>query len=79
VNCRANCGACCIVPSISSLNKPAFVRCPHLTVDLKCGLWGRPERPAVCSSLRPEPEMCGHTQTEAFTLLTEWERATAPD
>jgi len=78
MNCRAGCGACCIVPSISSLNKPAFVPCPHLTQNFRCGLWGKPERPAVCASLRPEPDMCGSSRTEALHLLTALEAATAP-
>ena len=78
MDCRAGCGACCIVPSISSLGKPAFVPCPHLTSDLRCALWGKPERPLVCASLRPEPGMCGSTRDEAITLLTHLEHATAP-
>jgi hypothetical protein len=64
--CRAGCGACCIAPSISPCaslpdGKPADVRCPHLTSDLRCALFGRPERPATCVSLRPQPEMCGES------------------
>ncbi|HRE18664.1 MAG TPA: YkgJ family cysteine cluster protein, partial [Rhodocyclaceae bacterium] len=29
MECREGCGACCIAPSISSLNKPAGVPCRH--------------------------------------------------
>lgn len=76
--CRAGCGACCIIPSISSLNKPAFVPCPHLDSAMKCGLWERPERPAVCASLRPEPLMCGRNRGEALALLTALELVTTP-
>ncbi|HTH13300.1 MAG TPA: YkgJ family cysteine cluster protein [Spirochaetia bacterium] len=76
--CRERCGACCIAPSISSLHKPAGVPCSHLTPDLRCSLWGRPERPAVCGSLKPCHEMCGDSREEALAHLDEWERLTAP-
>jgi hypothetical protein len=58
--------------------KPAGVRCVQLTPDNRCALFGRPERPAVCVSLRPSPEMCGTTDEEAFMWLALLERATAP-
>ncbi|WP_394788903.1 YkgJ family cysteine cluster protein, partial [Rhodoferax sp.] len=63
--CRPGCGACCIAPSISSAipgmpgGKPAGVHCVQLDADLRCRLFGLPERPAVCASLAPTPEMCG--------------------
>jgi Fe-S-cluster containining protein len=82
--CRDACGACCIAPSISPsfpalpLGKPANVRCPHLTAETLCALFGSPSRPAVCSSLRPQPEMCGDSASDAFANLIEWERLTAP-
>jgi Fe-S-cluster containining protein len=84
MDCRIGCGACCVAPSISSPipgmpgGKPAGVRCAQLTADNRCALFGRPERPAVCSSLRPAPEMCGVTNAEAFIRLTLLERETAP-
>jgi uncharacterized protein len=84
MECRVGCGACCIVPSISSaipgmLNgKPAGVRCVQLTSDNRCKLFGKPERPAVCRQLRPSEEMCGHTNREAFERLEYLERATMP-
>jgi len=58
--------------------KPAGVRCVQLTADDRCLLFGRPERPAVCASLRPEAEMCGRDAPEAFANLTRLEHATAP-
>jgi len=82
--CRVECGACCIAPSISPTSpalptgKPAGVRCPHLTPETRCALFGKPERPATCSSLRPEPEMCGDSAAEAMATLIRWERLTAP-
>ena len=84
IECRAGCGACCIAPSISSPipgmpnGKPAGVRCIHLTPENPCALFGHPERPAVCNSLRATVEMCGSTFQEAFDYLETLERATAP-
>jgi hypothetical protein len=81
--CRPACGACCIAPSISPSpalpqGKPSGVRCPHLTDDIRCALFGRPERPDVCTSLRPQPEMCGDSAAEAMATLIRWERLTEP-
>lgn len=82
MDCRPNCGACCIAPSISSPipgmpdGKPAGVRCIHLTEDLRCALWGMPERPAVCESLRPSEEMCGETTEQALDYLSRLEQLT---
>jgi len=58
--------------------KAAGVRCPHLTDDIRCALFGKPERPATCTSLRPQPEMCGETAQEAMATLVKWERLTRP-
>lgn len=58
--------------------KPAGVRCVQLSEDNRCLLFGKPERPAVCSSLRPTEEMCGRTRDEALVYLATLERATAP-
>lgn len=82
MECRSDCGACCIAPSIASplpgmpRGKPAGVRCVHLQPDLRCGLWGRPERPAVCAAFRPDPAVCGRDRGEALRLLRELEAAT---
>lgn len=81
--CRSGCGACCIAPSISSAipgmpqGKPAGVRCVQLMDDNRCAIFGLPERPAVCSSLRPEPAMCGSNRTHAMAWLAQLEAATA--
>jgi len=77
MDCRPGCGACCIAPSISSLRKPAGVPCPHLTAELRCAIFGRPERPACCSGLRPAAEMCGDSREEALAWLAQLETATA--
>ena len=88
MNCRPGCGACCIAPSISSPipgmpgGKPAGVRCVQLDNANRCRIFGDPARPAVCSSLRPSPEMCGEspdaaaTQVHAMRFLAALERAT---
>jgi Fe-S-cluster containining protein len=80
--CRAGCGACCIAPSISSPipgmphGKPAGVRCVQLDDTGRCRLFGRPERPAVCVRLRPEPAMCGADRAHALAWLAALEAAT---
>ena len=58
--------------------KPAGVRCVQLGDDLQCRLFGKPERPAFCASLRPEADMCGSSAAEALAILEALERATAP-
>jgi hypothetical protein len=58
--------------------KPAGVRCVQLLPDYRCALFGQPERPAVCSSLRPTEEMCGTKRDDAMTYLTGLELATRP-
>lgn len=80
--CRDGCGACCIAPSISSpipgmpRGKPAGIPCVQLLPDYRCAIFGRPERPAVCVSLRPTQEMCGADREEALAFLAALERAT---
>jgi len=82
--CRSDCGACCTAPSISSpipgmpQGKPAGVRCVQLDADERCLLFGKPERPAVCASLRPTPAMCGENRDQAMAMLERLERQTRP-
>jgi Fe-S-cluster containining protein len=84
MDCRSHCAACCIAPSISSPipgmpgGKPAGVPCVNLDAQLRCRLFGRPERPAVCRQLRPEPAMCGSSRDQALAGLAALEQATAP-
>ena len=59
--------------------KPAGIPCVQLLPDYRCALFGKPERPAVCVSLRPTEEMCGAKREEALTFLATLELATAPD
>ena len=58
--------------------KLAGVRCPHLTADIRCALFGSPDRPRVCVELKPQLEMCGSSAEEAMTTLARWELLTAP-
>lgn len=58
--------------------KPAGVACVQLDEDLRCRLFGRPERPAVCGSLQPSPDMCGADRAHAIAWLGALERRTAP-
>lgn len=58
--------------------KRAGEPCAHLTPALQCGLFGRPERPTVCASLQPAPDMCGTTREYAVAWLTRLEQLTAP-
>jgi len=84
VECRKNCGACCIAPSINSPipgmpnGKKAGERCIQLDNHNKCMIFGKPERPVFCGSLQPNLEMCGLERAHAIEWLTTLERLTAP-
>ncbi len=82
MECRLGCGACCIAPSISSAipgmeqGKPAGVRCIQLNDDNLCRLFGRPERPKVCSDFKPCSSVCGDSNAVALANITELELLT---
>ncbi len=84
MDCRTDCGACCIAPSISSAipgmpeGKPAGVRCVQLTATNRCAIFGHPERPTVCLSFRASAQMCGASRPEALAWLAELEKLTDP-
>jgi Fe-S-cluster containining protein len=84
MNCRPQCGACCIAPSITSPipgmpnGKRAGERCVQLLPDMRCAIFGRPERPAFCASLRPSEDMCGVGPADAMARLAALELATRP-
>lgn len=77
--CRTGCGACCIVPSISSPlpgmpdGKPAGTRCIHLLADLSCAIFFSSERPRVCGGFKAELLVCGQNRKEAFQILANLE------
>lgn len=83
-SCRTGCAACCTAPSIASpipgmpQGKPAGVPCVQLDASLRCRLFGRPERPPFCASLKPGAEMCGRSREEATAYLEALEAATRP-
>jgi hypothetical protein len=56
--------------------KPAGIPCVQLLPDYRCALFGRPERPAVCVSLRPTAEMCGESREQALAFLARLEALT---
>ena len=89
MQCRESCGACCIAPSINSPipgmpnGKPAGVRCIQLDDQNRCMIFGKPERPAFCVSLKASLEMCGGDQLEnpqehAMVWLSQLEVLTKP-
>ena len=83
-SCRPGCGACCIAPSITSPipgmphGKPAGTPCVQLDADMRCRIFGRPERPGFCGGLQPSREMCGTTNVHAMRWLVQLEEATRP-
>lgn len=87
MNCRPQCGACCIAPSIHSPipgmphGKPAGIPCIQLDEDYRCKLFGKPERPVFCGGLQPSLEMCGtpeQPRSYAIAWLDALELATQP-
>ncbi|WHQ76615.1 YkgJ family cysteine cluster protein [Pantoea sp. Lij88] len=82
MQCRIDCGACCIAPSISSpipgmpQGKPANVRCIQLSEENLCMIFGSDLRPKVCGSLQPSGDMCLSDRNSAMTYLIELEAST---
>ncbi len=82
VECRLGCGACCIAPSISSpipgmpQGKPAGVRCVQLSDENLCLIFGRADRPDVCSDFKATADVCGGSNDEALWIITSLETQT---
>ncbi|RKS87004.1 hypothetical protein DES39_0213 [Orbus hercynius] len=82
--CRENCGACCVVPSISSSipgmpnGKLAGEPCVQLDNQHRCLLFGKTSRPTVCVRLQPNQEMCGNNRQDAVDYLQNLEKQTQP-
>ena len=57
--------------------KPAGVRCIQLNDLNQCMIFGKPERPAVCESLKPSTEMCGETREYAMQYLSRLDELTS--
>jgi phosphomethylpyrimidine synthase len=69
MNCRPGCGACCIAPSISTLDKPAGAPCVHLTPDYRCTCSAARAGPPVAAACSPRPRCAA---TAANTPWTGW-------
>ncbi|MEK9825246.1 MAG: YkgJ family cysteine cluster protein [Methylotenera sp.] len=84
MQCRTDCGACCIAPSINSPipgmpnGKLAGERCVQLDDNNRCLIFGKPERPPFCAGLQPSLEMCGDSRHYAIQWLNTLERLTSP-
>lgn len=82
MECRTNCGACCIAPSITSSipdmpnGKAAGTKCVHLLENMNCALFHSAKRPKVCFDFKPDIETCGSNRDEAILLLTIMENST---
>ena len=83
MDCRPQCGACCIAPAIRQpflgmpQGKPAGVACSHLLDNARCALYGDPHRPEICEQFKPEPAVCGENRIDALALLSALEQETA--
>jgi Fe-S-cluster containining protein len=75
MNCRENCGACCIALSISSPipgmpdGKRAGERCINLLEDYRCSIYNDHGYPGVCAGFNAEREFCGNNRDEAMQIL----------
>jgi Fe-S-cluster containining protein len=84
MQCRNNCGACCIAISISSQlpnhpnGKPASVRCKNLDLNNSCSLYGTDQFPAICKSFDADAEFCGSDFGEAYSNFVMLEKITRP-
>lgn len=85
MECRADCGACCIAISIGQPfhgmpdGKPAGVPCVHLSTGMACDLYDDERRPALCDAFVPQPAYCGSNREEALARLAELEVQTVPE
>ncbi|MCH9697478.1 MAG: YkgJ family cysteine cluster protein [Gammaproteobacteria bacterium] len=85
MQCRTGCGACCIIPSISSPipgmpdGKPAGVRCVQLDEQNCCKLFNDPRRPDVCHRFQPSYDVCQDSRENAMSALKTLEQLTRPE
>jgi hypothetical protein len=85
VECRSNCAACCIAPSIHSAipnmpdGKKAGEYCQNLDpITLSCVIWGDNNYPELCRKFLPCQETCGENREQALTNIAYLELVTAP-
>lgn len=82
MECRLNCGACCIAPSITSAipgmpnGKKAGERCIQLDENNLCKLFGQASRPKVCADFSAEEWVCGANKEEAMAIISHLELIT---
>jgi len=82
MQCRSDCGACCIAPSISTPipgmpnGKLAGQICIQLSADYKCKIFNQVKRPKVCLQFLPEADVCGENRMQALENITILENAT---
>jgi uncharacterized protein len=80
MECRDNCGACCIALSISSPlpnmpeGKKAGMKCVNLSNDLRCSEYDA--RPQVCRDFSPSENWCGKNRDDALRIIAEIETLT---
>ena len=85
MQCRENCGACCIAPTITSElpnmpeGKPSGVYCANLDKEtLKCTIWGKDNYPKFCGAYQACEEICGQSREEALSNIFHLDEITQP-
>lgn len=83
MQCRAECGACCIAPSIvmpylgMPQGKKSGEVCVHLNLsNYTCSIWGSKDYPKCCKQFSAEAFVCGETREQALILLESLEAYT---
>lgn len=83
MECRANCGACCIAPSINRPfanmpeGKKAGEPCANLDpLTYRCTIWGEAHYPQCCRDFQPAAYVCGENRDQALSLIRILERDT---
>jgi len=59
--------------------KPAGEKCIQLGDDMRCKIFGHPDRPQVCGSLQPNISMCQGSREQALEWIQNLEQATMPE
>jgi uncharacterized protein len=85
MECRPNCGACCIAPTITSKlpnmpeGKPSGIYCVNLDPEsLSCNVWGTEDYPKFCADYQPCEAVCGKSKAEAMTNIYHLDEITTP-
>ena len=79
MECRENCGICCIVPSINSPipgmpdGKLPGIPCIHLTKNYSCAIFTNSDRPEFCKNFKAEKIVCGDCRQDAIRILASLE------